>query len=71
MRVYAHTRSINIAVANNIARAPLVVPTPHMNAQLPLTLYNGEDCGIAYGLLVAGRMQSRCGDYWWGVGGVK
>ena len=63
---------------------------------LPLTLYNGEDCGIAYGLLlcdmhvmreaqhllsgdtisliiklVAGRMQSRCGDYWWGVSGVK
>ena len=35
------------------------------------TLYNGEDCGIAYGLLVAGRMQSRCGDYWWGVSGVK
>ena len=68
MRAYAHTRSVNIAVANNIARAPLVVPTPHM---LPQTLYNGEDCGIAYGLLVAGRMQSRCGDYWWGVSGVK
>ena len=33
--------------------------------------YNGVDCGIAYGLLVAGRMQSRCGDYWWGVSGVK
>ena len=31
MRAYAHTRSVNIAVANNIARAPLVVPTPHMN----------------------------------------
>ena len=50
MRAYAHTRSVNIAVANNIARAPLVVPTPHF-------CISGY-CGIAYGLLVAGRMQS-------------
>ena len=31
MRAYAHTRSVNIAVANSIARAPPVVPTPHIN----------------------------------------
>ena len=31
MRAYAHTRSVNIAVVNSIARAPPVVPTPHMN----------------------------------------
>ena len=63
MRAYAHTRSVNIAVANNIARAPLVVPTPHI-------CISGY-CGIAYGLLVAGRMQSRCGDYWGSVSSIK
>ena len=39
MRAYAHTRSVNIAVANNIARAPLVVPTPHMNVATPTASY--------------------------------
>ena len=29
----------NIAVANNIARAPLVVPTPHMNVATHTTSY--------------------------------
>ena len=28
MRAYAHTRSVNIAIANSIARAPPVVPIP-------------------------------------------
>ena len=28
---------------------------------LSSSLYNGEDCGIAYGLLVAGRIQIRAG----------
>ena len=40
MRAYAHTRSVNIAVANNIARAPLVVPTPHMNVATHTASYS-------------------------------